>query len=473
MCKEMNRSSATTCDNEQPQVLHETYNLRFVWVVCLVAAMGGLLFGYDWVVIGSGADIFYERHFGLTTPGLTSWAKSSALVGCLLGALLSGVLSDKFGRKRLLILAGFLFTVSALGTALAPTFTLFIAARIVGGVGIGVASNLSPVYIAELSPARLRGRFVSLNQLTIVIGVLAAQAVNWLVAKDASAAWNEQFGWRWMFGAETVPALLFFACMFLIPESPRWLVKNDQEGPAQAVLSRVGGADYARRQLADIRQTLEHEVRQVHFGELLAPRMLKILALGVFLAVFQQWCGINVIFYYAKDVFAAAGYEVGDILLNIVYTGTVNLAFTFVAIGTVDRLGRRKLMLAGAAGLTVIYGLMGWAYHSNGQGVLVLLLVLAAVGCYAFSLAPITWVVLSEIFPNRIRGAAMSISVFFLWVACFGVSYSFPYLNASLNAAGTFWLYGAICLVALGVIAWRLPETKGKSLEQIERELVD
>jgi SP family arabinose:H+ symporter-like MFS transporter len=464
-----------------PGTVPAAYNRSFVWAVCLVAALGGLLFGYDWVVI-SGADIFYEKFFGLATSAEVGWAKSCALVGCLLGAVMSGMLSDRFGRKRLLILSAFLFTVSSFGTGLANAYTTFVGWRIIGGAAIGLASNLSPMYIAEVAPAQVRGKLVSINQLTIVIGILLAQVVNWLIAQpvppDATAeeilnSWNGQSGWRWMFAATAAPSLLFFFGMFFVPESPRWLAKNGQRDRALGVLARIGGETGARQAIADIEATLANEIERVQFRDLLEPKLRKVLFFGIALAVLQQWCGINVIFYYTKDVFAAAGYKVSDILLNIVIVGLANLIFTFVAIQTVERLGRRFLMLAGWVGLAVIYVLLGGSYFFKLQGVTLVILVVAAIGCYACTLAPMTWVVLSEIFPNRIRGAAMSIAVFALWTGCFTLTYTFPLLNARLGSAGTFWLYAVICVAGFVFCRARLPETKGKTLEQIERELVD
>lgn len=457
------------------------YNMKYIWTISLVAAMGGLLFGYDWVVIG-GAKPFYEKYFHLTTSFQIGWAMSSALVGCLLGSILSGGLSDQFGRKRLLIFSGLLFTVSAIGTGLSNTFSAFVMFRLLGGVGIGLASNLSPMYIAEVSPAAVRGRFVSINQLTIVIGILAAQVINWLIAEPVPEnatpqfilnSWNGQFGWRWMFGVETVPAFLFFVFMFIIPESPRWLVKNAKDLKARQILEKIGGKPYAEDTMIDIKETLKNEIQRVDFKYILQPNVLKIIGIGVFLAVFQQWCGINVIFNYAEEVFSQAGYGVSDILFNIVITGTVNLIFTFVAIHTVDRWGRRGLMLTGAGGLAVIYILLGTGYFTGSQGVHMLVLVVTAIACYAMSLAPVTWVVISEIFPNRIRGAAMSIAVFSLWTACFILTYTFPILNRGLGAAITFWIYAGICVVGFLFIKKRLPETKAKTLEEIEQELVD
>ena len=458
-----------------------TYRLGFLWMICLVAAMGGLLFGYDWVVIG-GAKPFYEPYFGIAaSPFLQGFAMSTALVGCLVGAAASGALTDRFGRKRLLIVAAFLFTASAVGTAVAPDFNSFNVARFVGGIGIGLASNLSPMYIAEISPAPMRGRFVSINQLTIVIGILAAQIVNWFIARGVPPniageslleTWHGQVGWRWMFAAETVPALAFFLMMFVVPESPRWLAKVGRFAAAETILRRVGGDEYARREVEGIRHTLaSEEIGKVHFRDLLTPDVSRILVLGVGLAVLQQWCGINVIFNYAQEVFAAAGYDIGGIMQTIVLTGIVNMLFTLVAIFTVDRLGRRALMLFGAAGLAMIYTVLGAAYYFESRGTHMVILIVAAIACYAMSLAPVTWVVISEIFPNRIRGAAMSVAVVALWTACTILTFTFPYLNYWLGSHGTFWLYAAICVAGFVFVWHRLPETKDKTLEQIEAEL--
>jgi sugar porter (SP) family MFS transporter len=458
------------------------YNMAFIWLICIAAAMGGLLFGYDWVVIG-GAKPFFERYFGLTSAALKGWANSCALIGCLVGAMIAGALSDRFGRKRLLIFSAALFVVTSLGNALAPSFTVFVTWRIMGGVAIGLASNLSPMYIAEISPAAARGRLVAINQLTIVIGILAAQFINWWIVRELPAgasdefirtSWYGQAGWRWMFALTAVPSLLFFVSMFFVPESPRWLIKNGASDRARGILARIGGQAYAEAEVRDVQATLVGEQTQrVRFADLLEPRMRRVLVLGVVLAVFQQWCGINVIFNYAEEIFKAAGYDISDVLKNIAWTGSVNLAFTFVALGVVDKGGRRPLMLLGAAGLAIIYTAMGLCYHGGVKGLPMLLLVLAAIGCYGMSLAPVTWVVISEIFPNRIRGAAMSVAVTILWIACFILTYTFPILNARLGSAGTFWLYAGICVAGFVFILLKLPETKGKSLEEIERQLVE
>jgi len=448
----------------------------------MVSAMGGLLFGYDWVVIG-GAKPFYEQFFDIAnSPALQGWAMSCALIGCLLGAITSGAFSDRFGRKKLLIFSAFLFTLSAIGTGASNAFTPFIFYRILGGIGIGLASNLSPMYIAEISPASMRGKFVSLNQLTIVIGILLAQIANWQIAEPVApnatdaeilASWNGQTAWRWMFWAETIPAGLFFLLMFLVPESPRWLAKAGNENKILKTLGKIGGKEYAKVEFESIRASIKSDSGKVNFSDLWAPAMKKILLIGIVLATFQQWCGINVIFNYAEEVFAAAGYGISDILFNIVVTGSVNLIFTFVAIFTVDKLGRRALMLIGAGGLAGIYAFMGAAYYFEVTGWPLLLLVVIGISCYAMSLAPVTWVVLSEIFPNRIRGAAMAVATVSLWLASFLLTYTFPLLNNAFGASGTFWLYGIICVAGLLFINKKLPETKGKSLEEIEHEIIN
>ncbi len=382
-----------------------------------------------------------------------------------------------------MLLAGLLFTVSAIGAGLANQFTTFVIYRIIGGIGIGLASNLSPMYIAEVSPASVRGRFVSLNQLTIVIGVLAAQLVNWLISishempdnvttAQVLESWNGRIGWRWMFAACAVPAVLFFIFSMLIPESPRWLVKSGNSAKAFKVLKKIGGENYAREELVQIETSLQNEIGSVHFRELFDKGMLKILGLGMFLAFFQQWCGINTIFYYADDIFKTAGFDLKGVMLNIVITGAVMMIFTFVAIGTVDKYGRKILLLIGSLGLAGSYALIGLSYFLHFTGFPLLFLTILAIAFYSFSLAPIVWVLLSEMFPNRIRGAAMSIAVFTLWIGSFSLSYTFPILNEGIGTAWIFWIYGLICFVGFFVIRRYLVETKGKSLEQIEKEMV-
>ncbi|MGA2685751.1 MAG: sugar porter family MFS transporter, partial [Verrucomicrobiota bacterium] len=362
-----------TATQSEPVRLKADYSFSYVWLISVVAAMGGLLFGWDWVVIG-GAKPFFQRYFELTSAAQIGWANSCALIGCLLGALGAGALSDKFGRKRLLIVAALLFAMTSLGNAFANSFTIFIAWRMLGGVAIGLASNLSPMYIAEVAPAQIRGKLVAINQLTIVIGILLAQYINWFLVRNLPEgatdefirnSWFGQQGWRWMFGLTAAPALLFFLGMSLVPESPRWLAQNGKLDRAHGVLAKIGGESYAGAAITDIKSTLAgEEFQRVRFADLLEPRMRRVIVLGVVLAVFQQWCGINVIFNYAEEIFHAAGYDISSVLKNIAWTGSVNLVFTFVAFGVVDRGGRRPLMLFGSAALALIYVALGFCYFS-------------------------------------------------------------------------------------------------------------
>ena len=422
----------------------------FLYFICSVSAMGGLLFGYDWVVIG-GAKPFYELYFGITdSPLMQGVAMTTALVGCLVGAMVAGAAADRWGRKPLLTTSAVLFTVSAIGTGLFNDFTLFNIARFVGGVGIGVASALAPMYIAEVSPSQIRGRMVSLNQMTIVLGILAAQVVNMLLARDTSVAesqaWNVEWGWRWMFWAETVPAALFLVMSFFIPESPVFLKLRN-------------GENEKMRNEAGL-----HELLQSKYG--------RVLLLGLIIAVFQQWCGTNVIFNYAQEIFVGAGFDVDGMFINIVITGIANVIFTFVALYTIEKWGRRTLILLGAGGLGLIYLTLGTCYYLHMTGLLMVALVVAAISVYAMTLGPVTWTLLAEIFPNRVRGVAMATCTFALWVGCCTLTFSFPSMNAALGSSGTFWIYSAICCCAFVYLWRRCPETKGKSLEELERDLV-
>ena len=449
-------------------------NKGFIYFICLVSAMGGLLFGYDWVVIG-GAKPFYELYFGIgDSPLLQGVAMTTALIGCLAGAMVAGGAADRYGRKPLLMLSALLFTVSAIGTGLFNDFTLFNIARFIGGVGIGVASALAPMYIAEVSPAEIRGRMVSLNQMTIVLGILGAQIVNMLLARDTTVAenlaWDVEWGWRWMFWAETLPAALFLVMSFVIPESPVYLKMKAAATPQHSEQADMPDSEQA--DMPDSGQADMPDSGQAGLRELFQHRYGRVLVLGLVIAVFQQWCGTNVIFNYAQEIFVGAGFDVDGMFINIVITGIANVVFTFVALYTIEKWGRRTLMLIGAGGLGLIYLILGTCYYLQMTGVLMVGLVVAAISIYAMTLAPVTWTLLAEIFPNRIRGIAMATCTFALWVGCCTLTFSFPSMNAALGSSGTFWIYSAICVCAFVFLYRRCPETKGKSLEELEKELV-
>ena len=454
----------------------------YVWGIAIVAALGGLLFGYDWVVIG-GAREFYETYFHLVSPALVGWVNSCALVGCLIGSLASGYLAEHFGRRPILLIAAILFAISSGLTGWSYSIIAFIWWRIVGGVAIGLASNVSPLYIAEISPANLRGRLVSLNQFAIVVGILLAQIMNWRIARPVSAGltpeqllstWNVQYGWRWMFTAVVVPAIIFMMASLFIPESPRWLLTRARSQEASSVLAKIGGASYAHSEIANIELTIAEEsaLAQASSMDLLRRPVRRIVLIGIALAVLQQWTGINVLFNYASDVYRSAGYGANDILLNIVITGAINLIFTIFAILLVDRLGRRWLMLLGCIGIGVSHLLCALAYAEHWNGAAVLVLTLSAIACYALTLAPVTWVLIAEIFPNRVRSQAVSITVSALWLASFVLTYTFPLLNRAMGTGGIFRTYGAVCLVGWAIVFFFVPETKGRSLEDIEKLMV-
>lgn len=439
--------------------------------ICLVATLGGLLFGYDTAVI-SGAIGFLSERFGLDSTA-TGWAASSALVGCIVGVALAGEVADRLGRKRALVLAAILFLVSAVGTALPRTFAEFVVFRIIGGVGVGIASMTSPMYIAEVSPARIRGRMVSLNQFAIIFGMLVVYFVNFFIARQGNETWNVQTGWRWMFGSEALPALLLLVLMFFVPFTPRWLAKQGRRSEALAILTRINGPAQAEAQLAEIERSLAEESGSV--GQLFRPGLRGVLLIGVLLAVLQQVTGINVFLYYAPEIFKKLGTTTDTALLQTVVVGAVNLGFTVVAIWTVDKLGRKPLMIAGAAGMGVSLIALGFAAYAQRVEVWALAFVLGYIACFALAVGPVTWVILSEIFPTKVRGRALAIATLCLWAANFVVSQTFPMMNENVwlverfHHGFPFWIYGVLCAVEV-LFVWRwIPETKGKSLEEIER----
>lgn len=432
---------------------------RYVYYISLVATVGGFLFGFDTAVI-AGAIGFLKEHFQLNSLQ-EGWAVSAVLVGCIFGAGFSGTVSDRYGRKRVLFLSAILFLISAIGAALPQSVTQFAVARFIGGLGIGAASLISPLYIAEVAPARIRGRLVSLNQMAIVTGILIAYAVDWGFAGFGPG------NWRWMFGSAAVPAVVFTLLLLAVPESPRWLLKSGRDNQALEVLTRVNGREKAQQEARSIRATLSEESGSLQ--QLFQPGLRTALLAGICLAILQQVTGINTVIYYAPRIFEHAGFGRGSALLQSVITGLVNMLFTWVAILGVDRIGRKPLLLMGSVGMGTSLILMGLAFHLHWfSGPWVLIMVMLYIAFFAMTLGPVVWVVIAEIFPTRIRGRAMSISTVALWSACFIVSLTFPVMADHLSESLTFWIYAAMNGLCFLFVKWFVPETKNKTLEEIE-----
>lgn len=445
-------------------------NRTYVVLVCLVAALGGLLFGYDTAVI-AGAIGFLQTHFHLDAA-MKGWAASSALLGCVIGVSFAGIVSDRAGRKKTLLFAACLFLGSAVGTAVAGDFLQFVLARILGGIGIGIASMACPMYIAEITPAQVRGRMVSVNQFAIILGMLVIYFVNYFVARQGDEVWNASTGWRWMFASGAVPSVLFLVLLLAVPESPRWLVEQGLKERARRILTRTGGRSFADRELSAIEQVVSREKDLA--ADLLAPGVRPVLLIGVALAVLQQVTGINVFLYYAPEIFKRMGSGVSAALLQTIVVGAVNMLFTVVAIQTVDAVGRRPLMILGASGMGLSLVAMGVAAQQQAVSVWVLVFILSYMACFALSVGPVTWVILSEIFPTRIRGRALSVATFALWTSNFVVSQTFPmmdeqpWLVSRFNHGFPFYLYALFCILLVWLVWKRIPETKGRSLEEIE-----
>ena len=454
-----------------PELAKESGSTVYIWLVCIVAALGGLLFGYDTAVI-SGAIGFLQKRFELD-PKWTGWAASAALLGCVIGVAFAGVMSDRLGRKKTLIVAAILFLVSGIGTAIPRNLAEFVIFRIIGGVGVGAASITSPMYIAEITPARIRGRMVSVNQFAIVSGMLLVYFANYFISQFGDETWNVNFGWRWMMGSEAIPSLLLLAMMFIVPESPRWLTKQKREKEAFRILAKVDGQRHAQTEMAAIKETIAHESESV--TQLFQPGMRIVLVIGVALAVLQQVTGINVFLYYGPEIFKKLGTDTDAALLQTVVVGAVNLVFTIIAIWTVDKLGRKPLMLIGAAGMGITLFVMGLSAFYQKTELWFLVFILGYMASFAFSVGPVTWVILSEIFPTKIRGRAMAVAAIFLWVANYFVSQTFPMMNENawlmekFNRAFPFWVYGGMCVVLVIFVLLFVPETKGKTLEEIEK----
>lgn len=435
----------------------------YIFLISLIAAFGGLLFGFD-IAIFSGTIPFIKPYYQLTEAQL-GWTGSSLYVGCIIGALSTGYLTDKFGRKLPLTAAAFIFMLSSVLMGWADSYSMLIFWRIVAGMGVGAASMLSPLYIAEVSPAAIRGRMVSINQLTVVIGILLAYTSNYLLA-------DAENNWRWMFTSGAVPSVVFFLCVFFVPESPRWLVTKGLTEKARVVLSKLSSAKEADQEIQAMQAASKNEVKG-SFADLWKPGIAFLVFLGITIAVFQQISGANAIFFYAPIIFEKAGMDVKDQLFQQIMIGSINLVFTVLAMQLVDRVGRKRMMLAGSFLMAFWLLLVGLCFSYNLlEGYMLTIFVLAFIATYATTLAPVTWVLISEIFPSKIRGVAVSVATAALWIACFALAYGFPVLIEALDAPQTFFLFAAICLLYF-LILWRYaPETKGKTLEEFENEII-
>ncbi|CAM3400701.1 sugar porter family MFS transporter [Elizabethkingia occulta] len=445
--------------------MQSAVNSGIIYKATLVASVGGLLFGYDTAVI-SGA-IGFMRSFYQLSDIMTGWVASCALLGCIAGAMYSGKLSDRAGRKKVLMLSAVLFTISSIGTAMAPSLWFFVLFRIIGGMGIGIASMLSPMYISEMAPAPVRGRLISVFQLGIVTGILVIYFVNAYIAGIHNEAWNISTGWRWMFGSGIIPSVIFILLLITVPESPRWLASQKKQSEALAILSLINGNKAAQQELDSINESLKDEA-PFSLASLKGSKLKKALITGILLAVFSQFTGINAIMYYAPEIFKSTGTGTDSAFIQTILVGIINVAFTLVAIKYVDSWGRKKLLLSGISGMTVCLFIVGLTFYTQQQGYLVLIAILGYIAFFAMSLGPLTFVVIAEIFPTKSRATAMSIATFFLWLAVFLVSQTFPILIGSIGSAYTFWLYTLISVLAFLFIRKYIPETKGKTLEEIE-----
>lgn len=442
----------------------EHYNTSFIILVSIVAALGGLLFGFDTAII-SGTIPYITTYFDLDAHML-GWAVSSIVAGCVFGAMVAGMLAERYGRRFVLLICALLFAISAIGVSVSETLSVFISFRVVGGLGVGAAAMVSPMYIAEMAPAPWRGRLVATYQLAIVTGILLAYLSNYLLADMGD------HNWRWMFGAQLAPAVLFGLLLLFVPETPRWLAKMKRDDRACAILRKTGGEVYSRLEFIKIQQSLG-EGKKAVFSDLFSPIYFPVVLIGVMLAIFQQVTGINAILYYAPVIFKETGIETSNSLLQTIGIGVIIVLATFIAIAFVDRIGRRKLLLYGCVLMGLSLATVSLCFHYRYfDNYIVLMAMLVYVGTFGATLGAVTWVYLSEIFPNRIRGLALSVATVVLWLADFIVTYAFPIMAKELGTAMTLITYAVFCGSAFIYILLKLPETKNKSLEDIEKLLI-
>jgi sugar porter (SP) family MFS transporter len=443
-----------------PEPVKEQPNKQFIVLISGVAALGGLLFGFDTAII-SGTIPYITSYFGLDEYML-GWAVSSILIGCAGGALVSGKLADRYGRKYMLLLCAILFAVSGIGAGLSNQLWSFILFRFIGGLGVGAAAMVSPMYIAEIAPASWRGRLVAFYQLAIVMGILLAYFSNYVL--DGVGVNN----WRWMFASQAAPSLLFFLLLLAVPETPRWLIKKGRKVPATIVLIKTSGHAAAHQEITAIENSFGRE-EKISFKQLFSKTYKPVLLIGILIAVFQQVTGINSILYYAPVIFKETGLSSSSSLMQTILIGIVNVVSTFIAIGLVDKIGRRKFLLAGSVAMGLCLIAVGLCFQFRYfDHYLVLIFMLLYVGAFGCTLGAVTWVYLSEIFPNRIRGLALSVATLALWLADFVVTYTFPIMVKHLSTSTTLFCYAALCVVAFLYMLGNVKETKGKSLEEME-----
>jgi SP family arabinose:H+ symporter-like MFS transporter len=433
-------------------------------IAATVSTLGGLLFGYDNIVI-SGAIGYLSQFFHLDAAGI-GWAAGCALVGCIAGCAAAGTVADYLGKKKGLALCAACFALSSVGIMFAASLHQFVFWRLIGGVGIGAASVISPNYIAEIAPTRVRGRCVTLYQLGIVVGILAAVFVNMVIQRMGNEAWNVATGWRWMFFAGVVPAILFGLMILPAVESPRWLMKVGRRDQACAVLAKIDGVEAAKREAAEIEDSLATE--QGHISELFTT-FRRPLLLGIMLAGLQQISGITPLFSFLPEIFRSAGTATSDAFFQSVLVSLINLLFTLFALWLVDRAGRKTLILSGTIVQFISFALVGWFYHIHGSGLAVLICVMSFVAGHAFGNGVACWVIISEIYPTKIRGRGMSIATTALWLVGYLGNQLFPIMQQHLGSAGTFWCFSAGALLTIVLVGWLIPETKGRSLEEITK----
>ncbi|SIS43379.1 MFS transporter, SP family, xylose:H+ symportor [Zobellia uliginosa] len=467
--------------------METTANRSYLIKLTIVATLGGLLFGYDTAVISgtvSSLESFFILPFGLNEMDANArlgFVVSCALIGCIVGGICGGMISKKLGRKNGLILAALLFLVSAIGSSMPELFIesigsadhtyiyIFVIYRIIGGIGVGLASMLSPLYIAEIAPAKIRGKLVSLNQFAIIFGMLVVYFVNFYIAKQGDDSWLNSIGWRWMFASETIPATLFLVMLFFVPDTPRSLLLKSKTEKAMEVLTKVNGLEEAKKIFAEIENTVTSRSGKLFsFG-------MRVIVIGVLLSVFQQFVGINVVLYYAPEIFKSMGSGTDTALLQTIIVGSVNLVFTVLAIVTVDKYGRKPLMVIGALGMAISMFALGTTFFTQSVGLGALVFMLIYVASFAVSWGPVCWVLLSEIFPNKIRGRALAVAVAVQWISNYLVSWTFPmmdkntYLLEKFNHGFAYWIYGVMGLLAMFLVWKYVPETKGKTLEELEK----